>query len=131
MPVKKVSKLDVQPTSRDPRKFGRVKVEFTKSTLGEVLDISGGGMRVRSTRGFRCKLGSIVDIGIQSPEGPAVARARVVWVTKKGWRRHELGCEFLGLTPEARSMLNRIGRSCANNEVICSSIREARERQAG
>ena len=123
---RKVDRLNVQPSARDARKFGRVKVEFTNSSLGDVLDISGGGMRVRSTHRLRFKLGDVVDIGIGSPHGKAVARARIVWLVKNGWRRTDLGCEFLGLTPEARETLRLIGRSCASNEVICSSIKEAR-----
>jgi|GEM_PF-3594664 len=123
---RRVGRLNVQPSARDARKFGRVRVEETKSSLGEVLDISGGGMRVRSNHRLRFKLGQIVDVGIASPHGNTVARARIVWLVRNGWRRSEVGCEFLGLTPEARETLRLIGRSCASNEVICSSIREAR-----
>ena len=116
------SRLNVAPSGRDARKFGRVRVEITSCSLGEVLDISGGGVRIMSPKKQRFKDGDIIDVMIGSPQGATPVRARVVWIVKRAWRKYEIGLEFLGLTGDARSVLNQIGRSCANNEVIHAQV---------
>ena len=125
-----VSRLNVAPIGPDARKFGRVKVEMTECSLGNVLDISGGGVRIHTPKKHRLKNGQVIDIMISSTQGSTPVRARVVWVVKRSWRNFEIGLEFLGLTGQSRAVLNQIGRSCANNEYINSQVRADTRRAA-
>jgi len=103
---------------------------MTQCSLGSVLDISGGGVRIHTPKKHRLKVGQVIDIMISSTQGSTPVRSRVVWVVKRGWRNYEIGLEFLGLTGDSRSILNSIGRSCANNEYINRQVRMDSKRVA-
>ena len=81
----------------DRRRHRRVKgTGAVTSTLGTILDISAGGMRVvgkKEAEGQgRVELVSATD--------RVVVRARVVWCHKVGFRKYVMGLEFIDLNEE-------------------------------
>ena len=55
-----------------------------------VLDLSGGGMRVRSTRRLHGKQ----QVDLSSHARRVRVDAEVVWARRLGFRRYELGLQF-------------------------------------
>ncbi len=72
------------------RKWGRVKGTRLNCNLGMVMDLSGGGMRVRSTRRLHGKQ----QVDLSSHARRVRVDAEVVWARRLGFRRYELGLQF-------------------------------------
>ncbi len=66
------------------------------SNVGIVVDLSDGGMRVRSRR----RQYGAVDVELTTRTDVVRVKAKVVWTRKIGFRRHEMGFQFLDMTPE-------------------------------
>jgi len=91
--------------SREGRRIpGRLPQEQLVSSLGPVLDLSAGGMRVLSTR----PLLGMRDIGLRGGDFSVKLSTKVAWSRRLGFRRHEIGLTFLDVDEELASMLSRI-----------------------
>jgi hypothetical protein len=99
------------------RRCGRVRVQMITCSLGDVLDLSATGMRVR-TRGRPPEEGAVVGVRVEGLVRPVDVRATVVWVRKAGWRKLELGLKFEELSREDRSELAAIARTAPMNDVL-------------
>jgi len=86
---------------------GRVPQESLVCDLGPVLDLSCGGMRILSKR----PLTNIVQAKVCSFDFSMVLHARVVWTKRLGFRRHEIGLQFLNIDESASKTLGRISAS--------------------
>ncbi len=84
------------------------------TTIGPVLDLSQGGMRVLSTR----RREGTLNVRIFSYDVTVAVRAKVAWSQRLGFRRHELGISFLEVDEQLASVLKRI--STAHRE--CRSL---------
>lgn len=89
------------------RRHGRVVISRVRTDLGEILDVSASGARVRR-RGGAPEIGSEFDCEISSSSGPIRVRSRAIWVHRVGIDEHDVGLEFLELTPTARAALIEI-----------------------
>ncbi len=89
----------------DRRKAGRLKRAAIGCNIGMIVDISDGGMRVRSRRRYQGAL----DIQLTTRTDVVKVTAKVVWTRKLAFRRHEIGLQFLGLTPDLSARLATIG----------------------
>ncbi len=86
----------------DRRRFGRFKGSRLGCSIGNVVDLSGGGLRVRrSTR-----LSSQMDVKLWTAKRQITVPAKVAWVRRIGFRKYEIGLEFRDLTPETRKDLS-------------------------
>ena len=91
--------------SREGRRIpGRLPQEQLVSSLGPVLDLSAGGMRVLTTR----PLLGMRDIGLRGGDFSVKLSTKVAWSRRLGFRRHEIGLTFLDVDEELASMLSRI-----------------------
>lgn len=86
----------------DRRRFGRFNAGRLGCSLGRVMDLSGGGMRIRCTR--RCS--GIVKVQLWTVKRQTTVQAKIVWTRRIGFRRYELGLEFRDLTPETTQDLS-------------------------
>src|SRR5690348_12290302 len=78
-----------------PRLHGRLPLETLTCNLGDVLDLSAGGMRIRSTRlPIADPDSGMLSITIADHPELAPMQARMVWNKKIGWFRHEFGVKF-------------------------------------
>jgi hypothetical protein len=87
------------------RRHGRVLVKGFRSSLGDIMDISRSGVRVRATAPLPLKQGQQIAVILETPLGTAEVVACVVWQKKAGWLKYECGLEFVDITPEARAAI--------------------------
>ncbi len=86
------------------RAHGRLPQELLQSSVGPVLDLSMGGMRVHCTKPPK---GS-VTVELLDVEGPVTLRAEVMWVRKLGFRKYEVGLGFPHVPSEVAKQLSRV-----------------------
>ena len=127
-----------------PRRFGRVVCQFVGTSIGEVQDMSAGGMRVQTVGARAPQIDDVVKVQLVGISGIVEVRCRIAWV-KSGVRsdglaakirrilagaRHEVGLEFIDLTPEARTVIAEIGAAAGKNETIRPDIERFRSSAA-
>ncbi len=88
----------------DRRAHRRLPQELLQSSLGPVLDLSMIGMRVQSSQRLRGE----VDLELLDLEEPINLRAEVVWIRRLGFRKFQIGLNFLNVRPEAARQLTRV-----------------------
>ncbi|MCZ6612353.1 MAG: PilZ domain-containing protein [Planctomycetota bacterium] len=86
------------------RASGRLRQEALDCNLGAVLDLSLGGMRVRCNRPPKGE----IDVELMGSEVKLTLRAQVVWTRRVGFRKYEVGLNFLRLPAETSKQLTRI-----------------------
>ncbi len=84
------------------RRFGRFKALRLGCNKGVVLDLSGGGMRLRCTR----RLSGRIEIKMWTAREGLTVSGDVVWTRRLGFRKYEIGLEFCDLTPATQAALN-------------------------
>jgi hypothetical protein len=100
------------------RRGGRVRVEMVSSSLGDVLDVSSTGMRVRCKGGASCQKGDELVVRLEALTRPVDIKARVAWVRRTGFRRRELGLEFCEVPAEVRRELAQLARTAPLNTTL-------------
>jgi len=130
--------------SMNPRKFGRVVCQFVGTSLGEVLDMSAGGMRVSSSSAMTPKIDQVVTIKLVGISSVVYVRCRVAWVKEAsdkgnwtaklrklvGGTRNEMGLQFIDLSADARKVISEIGAAAGKNETIRPDIEQFRKNAA-
>ncbi len=84
------------------RRFGRFKAQRLGCDKGVVLDLSGGGMRLRSNR----RMNGRIAVKVWTPREGVTVHGHVVWTRRLGFRKYEIGVEFCDLTPTMKQGLN-------------------------
>ncbi|MBS0196002.1 MAG: PilZ domain-containing protein [Planctomycetes bacterium] len=115
-----------EATSAQRRRHGRVLCEDLSSSLGEVVNLSASGMRVRGAE-KPPKVGSRLTIRIDAPDGALFAGTVVQWTRRIGLFRFEVGLRFEPITPQLQVSLNRLARFACRNETIMPSVRALRQ----
>ena len=87
------------------RKAGRIKGGKVSCNWGSVIDISGGGMRVRSLRRLR----GCLEVVIWTHHRRVTVRAEAVWCIRVGFRKYDVGLQFLDVTEDIKRELTAIG----------------------
>lgn len=98
------------PRSGDKRHMGRVACEAVTCTLGEVLNASAAGLRVQLKGKPPAERRDIIGFNIHGPDGAFPVKAQVIWMKKRGFRRHEMGLQIID--PDI-SMRRKMGRTIA------------------
>jgi PilZ domain len=119
------SDLGESPETSNHRKHGRVKCQGIYCSFGEILDMSGSGMRVLSAIRPPA-VDKIVTVTIQTLEGPIAVEARVIWSRRAGFFKREIGMRFVDLLPSAASALSRVGSAAAHNESVRQDVEKFR-----
>lgn len=88
----------------DRRAHGRLPQELLQSSLGPVLDLSMSGIRIRASKPPKGE----VEVELLDIEEPITLRAEVMWVRRLGFRKYEVGLNFMGVPPEKAKQLTRI-----------------------
>ncbi len=97
--------------SDESRRHGRVRCETVRSSVGDVLDASAGGMRVVLDRRLPLRKGMTLKLSIESFGEPHDVDTEVVWIKRKGLFRKEVGLSFREVTPRLRRILSEIAQS--------------------
>lgn len=121
-----------KPAPTDPRRrHGRLSCAMAHSTLGEVADVSAGGMRVTSS--IKLEKGQGVVVTVSTPAGPMPVQCTVMWVkrTKLFW--YSMGLRFENLNEQGKKVMREFARSAADNETVRPSVQAIIEeaRKAG
>jgi hypothetical protein len=92
------------PAVKNNRRHGRVRCQDVECTLGSVMNISASGLLVRT--GLRSpRVGSVVVLKVRTFDGGFDVQTRVEWSKMDGLLHHQVGLEFIDLTPEGRRVL--------------------------
>lgn len=108
------------PAGKDRRR-SRVHTVLLRCFLGEIVDLSQTGMRVRCRRKPRMerhakRLAS--PITIEGAHESLSIRVRPVWVRSVGFLHHEIGLAFVDPTSEQSAALTRLARDYLDGEVL-------------
>lgn len=109
-------------SAKDDRRHGRLACELLSSSLGEVLDISASGVRVRRRGRVRVAKGEEVSITLQFGGSKIPAKVRVAWTRRAGFWSHELGLEFIDITDASRKVITQLGRLARKSRTIADTI---------
>jgi hypothetical protein len=77
--------------AKGKRAFTRRPQASLESSLGPVLDLSAGGMRIIAKR----ELKGVVDVSLNGGGIDQTVRARVIWTKKISFRVYEVGLAFV------------------------------------
>jgi hypothetical protein len=99
------------------RQFGRLRCQDVECSLGTVLDISRGGMRVRMIRKLPRKIGAFT-VRLAAMGLEAYVTCTVRWTRTLGLLRHEVGLAFEPVDEKTARVLTDIARSTAYNETV-------------
>lgn len=61
-------------------------------------------------RSLRQKPGDVMQVSIEVPHNSLTLQCRVVWSKRLGWRRHQVGVEFLDVSEDQRLLLSTLVR---------------------
>lgn len=103
----------------EQRRHGRLRMQDVECSIGEVLDISASGMRVRT----KMKLPDehqVFVVTLTTMEGPMAVLTRVRWTRKTGLFTREAGLEFFDVGPKTRQALIELAGRVAHNEGLWS-----------
>ena len=78
------------------RESGRFNEETVACNLGSVMNLSAGGLRLLSHR----RLNGILSLELWDTHRGLRLCGKVAWCRRIGFRKHEIGVEFLNVTPE-------------------------------
>ncbi len=86
------------------RAHGRLTQELLQSSVGSVLDLSMGGMRVHCAKPPKGSVAvELLDVG-----GPVTVHAEVMWVRKLGFRKYDVGLGFPHVPSDVAKQLTRV-----------------------
>jgi len=91
----------------DRRTTGRFTQESLECNLGPVLDLSTGGMRVLCKRPHQGTL----EVRLRASQYSLALSGQVAWSKRLGFRRHEIGVQFVDLDDDTSHILSRISAS--------------------
>lgn len=103
--------LSDRSDGQNNRKGGRLRCELIACDLGDVLDMSRTGMRVKGKRSPGVKPGECYSITITGPGAKLTIGTRVVWVKKSGLFHSEVGLEFTEIPEHAEGAFKALVRS--------------------
>lgn len=107
------------------RRCGRVRCQWTLCNIGEVIDISATGMRIRSRRKPAAQNGSRIAVIVEGIDGSFDVSGRIVWRKKVGFFRWEVGVELDEPSADVRKGLSLIARSALANESLAVQARRS------
>ncbi len=88
--------------TRNNRRHGRVVPDSLWCSAGEVLDLSASGLRLQCTKAVGAGVGKVV---LRDRNHTVEVQGRVVWCKKVGFRRFEVGLEFVDIAPETAATI--------------------------
>ncbi len=104
--------VKIDPQHQDPRRrLPRHNTEVVQCPIGDVLDLSGSGMRVKTGNRCQFKTGQVLPMKLATPSGSVKVQAKIVWKKRKNlFGAAELGINFIGITPGQAVALATIAR---------------------
>jgi len=95
----------------DKRRYPRFATNVITCSLGDVVDLSAGGIRLRGRGKTPVCRGQIVPLTLKAHESEAHTKARVVHIRRVGLRTWEAGFAFVDLRPSLVADIEHLGRT--------------------
>ena len=108
---------DKTDDGKEGRRHGRVLTQGVICSVGDVLDLSASGMRIK-TRFKMPAEGEIFPITVFTMDGPLAILGKVRWVRRRGIFLREAGVEFFDLGPRSKTVLAELAGRVAYNETM-------------
>lgn len=105
----------------DRRDAGRVQCRELRTNIGEILDASSTGLRIRGRLPANTRPGSIVSILVSGDEESLPLACEVRWIKKVAFRTTTFGVAFTDIAEDQRRQLWQMIR-VGNVVASCSSI---------
>ena len=86
------------------RKSGRLNQKTVACNIGSVINLSAGGLRLLSHR----RLKGILKVELWDTDHGLRLRGKVIWCRRIGFRKYDVGVEFLNITPDIAGDLTEI-----------------------
>jgi len=117
------------------RQHGRIRCEVVQSSVGRVIDASGGGMRILVRGRVSADIGSKMELKIEADGETFMVEVEIVWVKKRSFfgKEREIGVQFVDVTPQIRAALGRIAQSATQEchfALEANSSHDSRRRRA-
>jgi len=93
-----------------PREHERINAHGISCHLGHVLDISCGGMRIRTEGPISVAKGDMCNFGVRSNRHQVTVQGQIMWVKRIGWKTHEIGVRWLDASPVHVQLLLQLAR---------------------
>lgn len=110
-----------EPKGPERRGKGRVRCDLLLSTLGEIVDLSASGLRVRTRGSQSLQINDVIYLKLSAPEEELLVKVQVVWTRRTGFRKHEVGMHFLNPSPQLQSKLIQIARVAADGRWLSAA----------
>ncbi|MCA9273008.1 MAG: PilZ domain-containing protein [Phycisphaerales bacterium] len=105
----------------DKRDAGRVQCNELRTNLGEIVDASSTGLRIKGKLPGGTRPGSTLSIIIAGDEESLPLTCEVRWIKKLAFRTTTFGVSFMEITEDQRRLLWQMIRT-GNVITSCSSI---------
>lgn len=103
------------------RRHGRIVCDSVRCTIGEVLEFSASGARIR-TPYDRIRTGDETTIEVLGHDGPISITVKVIWIAAEEGDekdKHVLaGLKYVNPSDEAKRALNELARAASSNPTI-------------
>src|SRR3954470_19237754 len=95
----------------DKRRYPRFSTKVIACSLGDVVDLSAGGIRLRGRGKMPVCRGQIIPLTLKAHDSETVTKARVVHIRRVGLRTWEAGFAFVDLRPSLVNDIETLGKS--------------------
>ena len=110
--------VEALPDEGNQRKNGRIAAQDAHTALGQVLDISASGMRIRRRGRRPVSVGDAFLLDLYVCGRAVRLPVEVMRIQKAGWRTHDYGLRFGELPPEMRAQFGQVARMAAKHVSI-------------
>jgi hypothetical protein len=90
---------------------GRVRLRGQSCSLGDILDVSATGLRIRLAADVKLRVGDQVQTTLTTPFLCTKVIVRVVWVRRAGLFGRDMGVTVVNPTDETARVLADLARS--------------------
>ncbi len=100
-----------EPDASEKRRNGRYECDGVPTNLGQIVDMSATGVRLRCPARLKVKVGEGKWLSIRSAGGEIDASTVVRRVLRLNKREIEVALEFVEISEEAKKALYRVGQN--------------------
>jgi|SRR5687767_7801115 len=93
------------------RRFPRFTTKVITCSLGEVVDLSAGGIRLRGKGKAPVCRGQIIPMSLHAHDSQVTIKARAVHIRRVGLRTWEAGFAFVDLRPQLAIDIDNLGKT--------------------
>ncbi|MHC4991545.1 MAG: DnaJ domain-containing protein [Planctomycetota bacterium] len=84
--------------AKRPRSAQRHQTNLIRCDLGDLLDLSQTGMRIKCDSKPPVKVGQMIQMTLRSPGDKLPVVGKIVWLRRKGLRAYQIGIMFVNVT---------------------------------